>query len=157
MLTHFALSITHSALFIIIHHALLIGVLRRLGEPRNKLQEGEEDKKQPQEVHVSGDRFEWTEEEYTKFLDQFLVAELDKRLDDVGYEDEEGKKRPKKADRVSLLASYYTKFRVRVDAMVARFNAVGVTTKKIRKGMDGMEDINADVMIPDTSDESLTS
>ena len=129
----------HDSSFII-----MIGVLRRLGEPRNK------DKKQPQEVHVSGDRFEWTEEEYTKFLDQFLVAELDKRLDDIGYEDEEGKKRPKKADRVSLLASYYTKFRVRVDAMVARFNAVGVTTKKIRKGMDGMEDINA-------GDESLTS
>ena len=128
----------------------MIGVLRRLGEPRNKLQEGEEDKKQPQEVHVSGDRFEWTEEEYTKFLDQFLVAELDKRLDDIGYEDEEGKKRPKKADRVSLLASYYTNFRVRVDAMMARFNAVGVTAKKIRKGMDGMEDINA-------GDESLTS
>ena len=126
----------HDSSFII-----MIGVLRRLGEPRNK------DKKQPQEVHVSGDRFEWTEEEYTKFLDQFLVAELDKRLDDIGYEDEEGKKRPKKADRVSLLASYYTKFRVRVDAMVARFNAVGVTTKKIRKGM---EDINA-------GDESLTS
>ena len=115
-----------------------------MGEPRNK------DKKQPQEVHVSGDRFEWTEEEYTKFLDQFLVAELDKRLDDIGYEDEEGKKRPKKADRVSLLASYYTNFRVRVDAMMARFNAVGVTAKKIRKGMDGMEDINA-------GDESLTS
>ena len=129
----------HDSSFII-----MIGVLRRLGEPRNK------DKKQPQEVHVSGDRFEWTEEEYTKFLDQFLVAELDKRLDDIGYEDEEGKKRPRKADRVSLLASYYTKFRVRVDAMVARFNAVGVTTKKIRKGMDGMEDINA-------GDESLTS
>ena len=142
----------HDSSFII-----MIGVLRRLGEPCKKLQEGEEDKKQPQEVHVSGDRFEWTEEEYTKFLDQFLVAELDKRLDDIGYEDEEGKKRPRKADRVSLLASYYTKFRVRVDAMVARFNAVGVTTKKIRKGMDGMEDINADVMIPDTSDESLTS
>ena len=136
----------HDSSFII-----MIGVLRRLGEPRNK------DKKQPQEVHVSGDRFEWTEEEYTKFLNQFKVEELDKRLDDIGYEDEEGKKRPKKADRVSLLASYYTKFRVRVDAMVARFNAVGVTTKKIRKGMDGMEDINADVMIPDTSDESLTS
>ena len=129
----------HDSSFII-----MIGVLRRLGEPRNK------DKKQPQEVHVSGDRFEWTEEEYTKFLNQFKVEELDKRLDDIGYEDEEGKKRPKKADRVSLLASYYTKFRVRVDAMVARFNAVGVTTKKIRKGMDGMEDINA-------GDESLTS
>ena len=124
-----------------------------MGEQPKKPPEGEEeDKKQPEppEVYDSGDRFEWTEEEYTKFLDQFLVAELDKRLDDIGYEDEEGKKRPKKADRVSLLASYYTKFRVRVDAMVARFNAVGVTTKKIRKGMDGMEDINA-------GDESLTS
>ena len=132
----------------------MIGVLRRLGEPRNKLQEGEEDKKQPQEVHVSGDRFEWTEEEYTKFLNQFKVPELKGRLEELGFDPDEG---GNKQGRVEFLASHYAKFETRVDAMMERFNAVGVAAKKIRKCMDGMEDINADVMIPDTSDESLTS
>ena len=128
----------HDSSFII-----MIGVLRRLGEPRKKLQEGEEDKKQPQEVHVYGDRFEWTEEEYTKFLNQFKVEELDKRLDDLGYNDEEGKKRPKKANRVSILASYYTNFEERVDAMMERFKVVGVTAKKIRKNKGGDEGMEA--------------
>ena len=135
MLTHFALSITHSALFIIIHHALLIGVLRRLGEPRNKLQEGEEDKKQPQEVHVYGDRFEWTKEEYTKFLNQFNVPELRRRLEEIGLDGNQGKN---KEGRVEFLASHYAKFETRVIAMMERFNAVGVEANKLRKGMDGV-------------------
>ena len=116
----------HDSSFII-----MIGVLRRLGEPRKKLQEGEEDKKQPQEVHVYGDRFEWTKEEYTKFLNQYKVAELDKRLDDTGYDDAGTK--PNKKGRVSILASYYTSFHVRVDAMIARFLVRGVTATKIQR------------------------
>ena len=114
----------------------MIGVLRRLGEPCKKLQEGEEDKKQPQEVHVSGDRFEWTEEEYKKFLDQFKVPELKGRLKDLGFDPNEG---GNKEGRVKSLASHYTKFETRVDAMMERFKAVGVTAKKIRKSMDGMD------------------
>ena len=129
----------HDSSFII---HLPLGVLRRLEEQCKKLQEGEEeDKKQPQEVHVWGDRFEWTEEEYTKFLNQFKVSKLDKRLDEAGYDVEEGQSRPIKSQRVRLLAQKYTSLHVRVDAMMARFNAVGVTAKKIRKGMDGMEDV----------------
>ena len=114
----------------------MIGVLRRLGEPRKKLQEGEEDKKQPQEVHVSGDRFEWTEEEYKKFLNKFQVPELKGRLTELGLDPDQG---GNKNGRVEFLASHYAKFETRVDAMMARFNAVGVTAKKIRKGMDGMD------------------
>ena len=121
----------HDSSFII-----MIGVLRRLGEPRKKLQEGEEDKKQPQEVHVYGDRFEWTKEEYTKFLNQFNVPELRRRLEEIGYDGNQGKN---KEGRVEFLASHYTKFETRVDAMMERFNAVGVAAKKIRKSMDGMD------------------
>ena len=90
-------------------------------------------------MHVYGDRFEWTEEEYTKFLTQCKVKELDERLDEAGYDAEEGKSRPNKKGRVSILAQNYTSFHVRVDAMMARFNAVGVTAKKIRKVMDDMD------------------
>ena len=105
-----------------------------MGEQPKKPPEGEEeDKKQPQEVHVWGDRFEWTEEEYTQFLNQFRVKELAKRLDEAGYDVEEGQSRPIKKERVSMLAQKYTSFHFRVDAMMARFNAVGVTAKKIRK------------------------
>jgi len=122
----------HDSSFII-----MIGVLRRLGEPRKKLQEGEEDKKQPQEVHVYGDRFEWTKEEYTKFLNQFNVPELRRRLEEIGYDGNQG---TNKEGRVEFLASHYTKFETRVDAMMERFKAVGVTAKKIRKSMhDGMD------------------
>ena len=111
-----------------------------MGEQPKKPPEGEEeDKKQPQEVHVYGDRFEWTEEEYTKFLNPCKVKELDKRLDEAGYDAEEGQSRPNKKARVSMLAQKYTSLHVRVDAMMARFNAVGVTAKKIRKDMDDMD------------------
>ena len=120
----------HDSSFII-----MIGVLRRLGEPCKKLQEGEEDKKQTQEVHVSGDRFEWTEEEYTKFLDQLRVPELKGRLEEIGYDGNQGKN---KEGRVEFLASHYAKFETRVIAMMERFNAVGVAANKIRKGMDGV-------------------
>ena len=106
-----------------------------MGEQPKKPPEGEEeDKKQPEppEVYVYGDRFEWTEEEYTKFLNQYKVAELDKRLDDTRYDVEEGTKLNKKG-RVSILASYYTSFNVRVDAMIARFLVRGVTATKIQR------------------------
>ena len=120
----------HDSSFII-----MIGVLRRLGEPRKKLQEGEEDKKQPQEVHVYGDRFEWTKEEYTKFLNQFNVPELRRRLEEIGLDGNQGKN---KEGRVEFLASHYAKFETRVIAMVERFNAVGIEANKIRKGVDGV-------------------
>ena len=110
-----------------------------MGEQPKKPPEGEEkDKKQPEppEVYDSGDRFEWTEEEYTKFLDQFKVAELKGRLEEIGYDGNQ----TNKAGRVEFLASHYTKFETRVDAMMERFKAVGVTAKKIRKSMDdGMD------------------
>ena len=120
----------HDSSFII-----MIGVLRRLGEHRKKLQEGEEDKKQPQEVHVYGDRFEWTKEEYKKFLNQFKVEELKGRLEELGFDPDEG---GNKKGRVELLASHYAKFETRVIAMMERFNAVGVEANKLRKGMDGV-------------------
>ena len=85
---------------------------------------------------VSGDRFEWTEEEYKKFLDKFLVPELKGRLKELGFDPNEG---GNKEGRVKFLASHYTKFETRVDAMMERFNAVGVAAKKIRKSMDGMD------------------
>ena len=109
-----------------------------MGEQPKKPPEGEEeDKKQPQEVHVYGDRFEWTEEEYTKFLTQCMVPELKDRLEEIGYD---GNQSTNKAGRVEFLASHYTKFETRVDAMMERFKAVGVTAKKIRKSMDeGMD------------------
>ena len=108
-----------------------------MGEQCTKPQEGEEDKKQPQEVHVYGDRFEWTKEEYTKFLNQFNVPELRRRLEEIGLDGNQGKN---KEGRVEFLASHYTKFETRVDAMMERFKAVGVTAKKIRKSMDeGMD------------------
>ena len=112
-----------------------------MGEQPKKPPEGEEeDKKQPQEVHVYGDRFEWTEEEYTKFLDQFKVAELKGRLEEIGYD---GNQSTNKAGRVEFLASYYTKFEERVDAMMERFKVVGVTAKKIRKSKGGDEGMEA--------------
>ena len=111
-----------------------------MGEQPKKPPEGEEkDKKQPEppEVYDSGDRFEWTEEEYTKFLDQLRVPELKGRLEEIGYDGNQGKN---KEGRVEFLASHYTKFETRVDAMMERFKAVGVTAKKIRKSMDeGMD------------------
>ena len=116
----------------------IIGVLRRLGEQPKKPPEGEEkDKKQPEppEVYDSGDRFEWTEEEYTKFLNQFKVPELKGRLEELGFDPNEGKN---KEGRVEFLASHYAKFETRVIAMMERFNAVGVEANKLRKGMDGV-------------------
>ena len=109
-----------------------------MGEPCKKLQEGEEDKKKPQEVHVYGDRFEWTEEEYTKFLTQCKVPEMKDRLEEIGY----GGNQTNKAGRVEFLASYYTKFEERVDAMMERFKVVGVTAK-IRKSKGGDEGMDA--------------
>ena len=108
-----------------------------MGEQPKKPPEGEEeDKKQPQEVHVWGDRFEWTEEEYKKFLNKFQVPELKGRLTELGFDPDQG---GNKNGRVEFLASHYAKFETRVDAMMERFNAVGVTAKKIRKSMDGMD------------------
>ena len=102
-------------------------------EAARRREEDQEAARAARSARDYGDRFEWTEEEYTKFLDQFRVPELKGRLEEIGYDGNQG---TNKAGRVAFLASHYTKFETRVDAMMDRFKAVGVTAKKIRKSMD---------------------